>query len=70
MPLPVVGADEAGAFQRSLEHRLQRAVEASDRRCCSGRSAITTETGSWATGGGGGRRYHQTPDDERQLVAN
>ena len=27
------------------------------------KSAITTETGSCATGGGGGRRYHQMPDE-------
>ena len=44
----IVGADEAGAFERELQHRLQRAVQ---RRVAGGvvRSLIRIETGSCST---------------------
>ena len=55
----IVGADEAGAFERELQHRLQRAVE---RRIAGGvlKSAISTDTGSCAAAGGGAARRPTT----------
>ena len=53
----IEGADEAGAFERAPEHRLERADRRPGRSVRLVRSAITTDTGSCWTGG---RVDHQT----------